>query len=114
MGGRTYAKGIGVVTATRLTYRVPPQRQHFAAEVAVDDGAVDKGASGWGSVVFRVYLLRDNDWQQVFASPVVRGWDRPLAVSVKLSGAKEIALITDYADRGDELDYADWLDARFE
>ena len=119
VGGHTYAKGIGMVTAARLTYRVPPQRQRFAAEVAVDEIAVDGiaadgGAAGRGSVVFRIYLLRENDWQQAFASPVVRGGGRPLAVSVKLAGAKEIALVTDYADRGDELDYADWLDARFE
>ena len=114
MGGHTYAKGIGMVTAARLTYRVPPQRRRFAAEVAVDNGALDHGAAGRGSVVFRVFLLRENDWQQAFASPVVRGGGKPLAVSVKLAGAKEIALVTDFADRGDELDYADWLDARFE
>ena len=119
MGGQTYAKGIGMVTAARLTYRVPPQVEHFAAEVAIDEIAADEiavngGAAGRGSVVFRIYLLRENDWQQAFASPVVRGGGKPLAVSVKLAGAKEIALVTDYADRGDELDYADWLDARFE
>ncbi len=118
VGGHTYAKGIGMVTAARLTYRVPPQVERFAAEVAVDEIAaeiaVEGGAAGRGSVVFRVYLLRENDWQQAFASPVVRGGGKPLAVSVNLAGAKEIALVTDYADRGDELDYADWLDARFE
>ena len=114
VGGHTYAKGIGMVTSARLTYRVPPQVERFAAEGAVDGIAADGGAAGQGSVVFRVYLLRENDWQQAFASPVVRGGDRPLAVSVKLAGAKEIALVTDYADRGDELDYADWLDAWFE
>jgi hypothetical protein len=107
-----------MVTAARLTYRVPPQVERFAAEVAVDEIAaeiaVEGGAAGRGSVVFRVYLLRENDWQQEFASPVVRGGGKPLAVSVNLAGAKEIALVTDYADRGDELDYADWLDARFE
>ena len=110
----TYSKGIGMYTAARLTYRVPPERRRFAAEVAIDNGVADRKAAGRGSVVFRIYLLRKNGWEQSFASPVVRGGDRPLAVSVELADEKEIALVTDYADRGDELDYADWLDARFE
>jgi hypothetical protein len=33
-------------------------------------------------------------------------------VSVDLSGAKRISLIVDFADRADEWDRADWLDAR--
>jgi hypothetical protein len=76
--------------------------------------AIDEAAARRGSVVFRVYLLQDDDWQLAFASPVVRGGDGPLSVSVELTGVKEIALVTDYAERGDELDYANWLDARFE
>jgi len=107
--GHAYAKGVGVTTAARLSYQVPPDRLRFAASVAVDDAA-----EGRGSVVFRVYLRNGGDWQLAFSSPVVRGGEVPQALSVDLAGAKEIALVTDYADRGDELDYADWLDARFE
>jgi hypothetical protein len=112
--GLTYDKGIGMVTAARLTYRVPPDCRRFAAAVAIDAVAIDEEAARRGSVVFRVYLLRSDDWQLAFASPVVRGGDSPLSVSVELANAKEIALVTDYAERGDELDYANWLDARFE
>ena len=107
--GHAYAKGVGVTTAARLSYQVPPDRLRFAVSVAVDDAA-----KGRGSVVFRVYLRNDDDWQLAFSSPVVRGGETPQAVSVDLAGAKEIALVTDYADRGEELDYADWIDARFE
>jgi hypothetical protein len=112
--GLAYDKGIGMITAARLTYRVPPDRRRFAAAVAIDAAAIDEAAARRGSVVFRLYLLCDNDWQLAFASPVVRGGDSPLSVSVELADATEIALVTDYAERGDELDYADWLDARFE
>lgn len=113
-GGRIYDKGLGLHTASRLTYdlttlegREPPQR--FIASVAVDDAAGKRG-----SVVFRVYLRRANQWQQAYTSPVVRGGDEPLAVSVELLDATQLALVTDFADRGDELDYANWLEARLE
>jgi hypothetical protein len=42
----------------------------------------------------------------------VRGDAKPQAVSVDLRGAKGITLTVDFADRGDELDHAVWLDAR--
>jgi hypothetical protein len=35
-------------------------------------------------------------------------------VAVEVVGAPELALVVDYADHGDECDYADWLDARLE
>ena len=108
VGGRIYDQGIGVTSAARLTYKVPPDRKRFVASVAIDDVAKHRG-----SVVFRVYLLQ-NDWQLAFTSPVMRGGDPPIALSLELADANEIALVTDYADRGDELDYANWLDARFE
>jgi len=31
---------------------------------------------------------------------------------VDLAGAKRLDLVIDFADRADELDHADWLDAR--
>ena len=31
---------------------------------------------------------------------------------VDVSGVKRLRLVVDFADRGDELDYADWLEAR--
>jgi hypothetical protein len=42
----------------------------------------------------------------------VRGADEPQAVSIDLKGAKGITLTVDFADRGDELDHAVWLEAR--
>ena len=75
----------------------------------MDDAAADRG-----SVIFRVYLQQKGTWQLAFTSPMVRGGDQPRAVSVKLGSATALALVTDYADQGDELDYANWLDARLE
>ncbi|NOZ41417.1 MAG: hypothetical protein GXP24_14505 [Planctomycetes bacterium] len=114
VAGRSYAKGLGMLTAARLTYRLDTKDlvdrvRRLVATVAVDDAAARRG-----SVIFRVYLQNNGDWQQAFASPVVRGGDPPVSVSVELGDAQKLALVTDYADRGDECDYANWLDARLE
>ena len=36
----------------------------------------------------------------------------PVPVSVDLSGVRQLSLLVDFGERGDELDYADWLEAR--
>jgi hypothetical protein len=108
-GGRLYSKGLGVHSASRLAYKLERPAARFAAEVALDDAA--KGA---GSVVFRVFTNSGDDWKQAYASGVVRGGDAPVPVSVDLAGVKALVLLVDYADRGDVLDHANWLDARLE
>jgi hypothetical protein len=105
--GRRYLKGFGMHSAARLTYKLARQYKRFDAEVAIDDSAGKRG-----SEVFGVYVLRDGKWQPAYTSEVVRGGDSPQSVSVDLAGADAMTLVVDYADRGDELDHADWLDAR--
>ncbi|MEX2309286.1 MAG: NPCBM/NEW2 domain-containing protein [Pirellulales bacterium] len=104
---KRYLKGISMHSAGRLTYRLDDAYQRFDAAVAVDDSA-----GGRGSVTFGVYVLRDGQWQEAFTSGVVRGGEGPRQVSVDVSGAQGLTLTVDYADRGDEMDRADWLDAR--
>jgi len=101
--GRLYSKGLGVHSAARLTYLIDEPYRRFEAELAIDDGT-----SGRGSVRFRVFV----DGIPKYTSPTVRGREPPVAVSVDLSGAKRLDLVVDFADRADEQDHADWLDAR--
>jgi len=113
VAGRTYPKGLGMHSASRLTYDLQqePLKEYarFVSQVALDDASTDRG-----SVVFRVYLRKADDWQEAYSSPVMRGGDPPQKIAVELGAATQIALVTDYADRGDERDYANWLDARLE
>jgi hypothetical protein len=112
-GGRLYPKGLGVHSAARLVYSLSPlllgkgpgvkAATRFEAHVAIDDSTANRG-----SVVFRVLV----DGQERFTSRILRGGDAPVPVSVDLRGAKQLELLVDYADRGDVLDHADWLDAR--
>lgn len=105
--GKRYLKGIGMHSAARLTYRLDGDYRRFDSAIAVDDSA-----KGRGSVSFGVYTLRDGKWGEAFKSGIVRGADEPQNVSTDLRGAKGLTLTVDFADRGDELDHAVWLDAR--
>jgi len=107
-GGAVYRKGLGMHSSSRLAYELGEGYEWFCAELAIDQQAGRRG-----SVLFRVYTdAGDGQWRAIYESPVVRGGAAPLPVRIDLRGARRMALIVDFADRGDELDYADWLDAR--
>jgi hypothetical protein len=102
-GGRPYLKGIGVHSTSRLSYALAEPYRAFEAELAIDDET-----AGRGSVRFRVFV----DGEVKYTSPTVRGGSPPLPIRVDLSGAKQLDLVVDFADRADEGDHADWLNAR--
>ncbi len=107
-GGRPYFKGLGLHSPARITYDLDGQYQRFEADLAVDDSAGPRG-----SVAFRVFVDDGTGgWQERFTSPIIRGGELSRRISADVSGAKRISLLVDFADRGDELDHADWLDAR--
>ena len=103
-GGKAYLKGIGMHSASRLTYSTGRRYGCFDAILAVDDAA-----AGQGSVRFRVFV----DGVPKFTSETLRGGDPPLPISIDISNADRIDLVVDFADRADQWDHADWLDARF-
>ena len=102
-GGRLYLKGLGMHTAARLSYALDQSYRRFQAELGVDDST-----SGGGSVRFRVLV----DGRQKHTSETIRGGAAPVPISVDVTGAKRLDLIIDFADRADQLDHADWLNAR--
>jgi hypothetical protein len=102
-GGHVCLKGIGMHSAARLSYALDKPFKRFEAELAIDDYV-----AGDGSVRFRVFV----DGQPKYASTVVRGNTPPVPVQVDIAGVKQIDLVVDYAERGDQRDYADWLGAR--
>ncbi|MCE9545809.1 MAG: NPCBM/NEW2 domain-containing protein [Planctomycetia bacterium] len=107
-GGQAYLKGLGVHSPAALSYTLKKPYRTLAADVALDDLT-----AGQGSVVYRVYVdTGDGKWQKRFDSDIIRGGQPPRPITVDLTGAKRISLLVDYADRGDVLDHADWLDAR--
>lgn len=101
--GRRYLKGLGMTATARLTYPLDAAHKKFAAEIAIDDDA-----GGRGSVTFRVFI----DAVEKFRSGIVRGGDPPSPIAVDVSGGRTLSLVVDFAERADELDHADWLNAR--
>ena len=126
-GGQLYSKGLGVHSASRLVYQLSPvpsvrgrsgrraaiqrispegsgvRANRFEAELGIDDST-----AGRGSVQFRVLV----DGRERYVSPIIRGSQPPMPVSVDIRGARKLELVVDYADRADVLDHADWLNAR--
>jgi hypothetical protein len=109
VGEQAYLKGVGMHSRSRLTYDLDGAHQTFAAAVALDDIAETGGSS-----IFRVLLAHGGKWEEVWSSDIVRGGQPARHVRVGLAGADQLRLAVDYADRGDQRDYANWIDARLE
>jgi hypothetical protein len=105
LGGRVYARGLGVHARSALTYALAGHFKTFAATLGIDS-EVGNG----GSVIFRVV----GDERPLFESPVLRGGDAPLPLTVDVSGVQLLRLeVEQAAPRGaDVADHADWAEAR--
>ncbi len=103
LAGQTYDRGIGTQSRTLLAYRIQEGDRRFQARVGVDERA---GPAG--SVVFRVLV----DKEQRYQSPPLSHRDAPQAIDVDLAGGKFLILDTDFGERGDIRDFADWAEAR--
>jgi len=107
-GGKLYLKGLGMHSAPRITNDLDGAYRALRSELAIDDCA-----EGHGSVETRVFVdTGAGGWQPRYASPVIRGGQAPTSMSVDLVGVKRISLLVEFADRGDERDEADLLNAR--
>jgi hypothetical protein len=105
---RPYWKGIAMRSNSRVAFALDGRYQSYHADLAVDDGSGVRG-----SVVFRVLISRDAaEWREAYRSPILRGGDKPLAMSVEVRGAHYLTLVVEMADRVDQGDHAVWLDPR--
>jgi hypothetical protein len=103
LGGRTYERGLGTQSRTLLAYKLRPGDKRFQALVGVDDRA-----GPLGGVVFRVLT----DGVARVSTPCITCKDSPQAVDIDVSRSKLLILITEFGDRGDIRDLADWVEAR--
>jgi hypothetical protein len=106
--GGLYLKGLGMHSAARITYNLDATYGRFQSMLAIDDSTGRRG-----SVSCRVFIDDGSGkWQAKYESPIIRGGDKPTPVDIDVRGAKRISLLVDFADRGDEQDHVDWLEAR--
>ena len=103
LAGKTYDRGLGTQSRSFLAYRLEPGAKRFQALVGIDDRA-----GPLGSAVFRVIV----DGADRFVSPPLSVRDAPKAVDVDLKGARTLVLVTEFGERGEVRDHADWVEAR--
>jgi hypothetical protein len=103
LAGRPCGRGLGTLPRTLLAYRLEPGARRFQATVGLDDRAGELG-----SVVFRVLV----DGKERWASPPLGRRGPPVDVDVDVVGGKVLILATEFGERGDVQDSADWIDAR--
>jgi NPCBM/NEW2 domain len=103
LAGQTYDRGIGAQSRTLLAYPIEPGDRRFQALVGVDERA-----GPLGSVVFRVLV----DKEVRYKSQPLSHRDAPQAIDLDLTGGKFLILDTDFGDRGNIRDLADWVEAR--
>ncbi len=103
LAGKVYDRGLGMQSRSYVLYRLPPEAKRFQALVGLDDRA-----GPLGSVVFRVVVDKD----ERFATAPLTARDAPQAVDVDVSGARTLVLVTDFGERGEVRDHADWVEAR--
>jgi hypothetical protein len=103
LGGKSYDRGLGTQSRSYIVYRLTPGTRRFQALVGLDDRA-----GPLGSVSFRVLV----DKEERFASPPMSARDAPRAIDLDVAGARTLVLITDFGERGEVRDHADWAEAR--
>ncbi len=105
VGGRIFAKGLGVHAASEIRYALGGQCNTFTAFVGIDEEV-----RGLGSAQFRVY----GDDTLLFDSGVRRGRDLSLPVDVSVAGVKELRLSVSDGGDNNHYDHADWGEAAVE
>lgn len=101
-------KGLGMHSTSRLAFELPASASRFQAEIALAEHCGRQG-----SCQFRVFVQGPNgQWSPAYSSPIIRGGDEAQSIDLPLNGARRLALIVDFADRGDVCDHANWLAAR--
>jgi NPCBM/NEW2 domain/Family of unknown function (DUF6298) len=101
--GTTYAKGLGVVPASRITYDLGGQYTTFLADVGVDDEV-----NGLGSVVFQVWV----DGVKHYDSAVLTGTSPAKSVRVDVTGKTTLQLVVTDGGDNTHYDHANWANAR--
>lgn len=103
-GGRTFTRGVGVHSPSRLTWELGGAWKELRGLVAIDDQVARLTARG--SVVFRVLVDGEPRWE----SAVLRGGDAPQAIPpIDLTDALTLDLEVDMATEFHMGDRADWL-----
>ncbi len=104
LGKVVYKKGIACHSRSAIHYELKGEFKTFAATIGIHDET-----KGLGSCIFRV---TDGKGKVLFDSGEHTGKDAARAISVDVTGVKELVLVVDYGKDKDVGDNAVWADAR--
>lgn len=96
LGGKKYAKGLGLYSRTRLSFRLSGKFHRLAAVVGIDDDVGERG---------NVHLVIQGDGKTLFDTSVSGGED-PVPLDLDINGVRRLSILVDY---GEDLDVADHL-----
>jgi hypothetical protein len=105
LGGQLFDKGLGVHTASRLTYALASDDHWFEALVGLDDLVGTEGRT-------RIQVLLDGKPQKLRWDGELTWKKGPQAIRLPVSGAKELTLVSDFGSFGDVQGCVDWVNAR--
>ena len=115
---RVYGKALGVSSESYLVYDLERLKEQAGVDRPwrrlVTSVALDDRAGPSGSVNYQVFLRKADGWATASSSGLVRSGDAPKPLQVDVEGARQIALVVGYGERGDTQDYANWLDPHLE
>ncbi|MBX3462657.1 MAG: NPCBM/NEW2 domain-containing protein [Planctomycetes bacterium] len=103
IAGEAFARGLGMVPRTRLTYDLGGAYDTFEARVGIDD----RGGPA-AHAVFRVFV----DGRLAFESPPKVLGERATPVRIDLDRCQQLALEVDFGRDFDLGDFCAWADAR--
>jgi hypothetical protein len=105
LAGGTFDKGLGLHSASRLTYDLGGRYHRFEALVGLDEHS---GRAG--HVV--VGVLLDGKPQNLGWDGTLDGGEPPHPVRLAVAGAQSLTLVVEFGRRGDVADHVNWADAR--
>lgn len=107
IASKQFERGVGTVAESVLNIQLNGEAKTFSAHVGADDC---KRGSSRTSVEFFVI----GDGRLLWSSGVMRTQEEAKAFQVSVAGVKQLLLKVGDADDGDNDDFADWADAKFE
>lgn len=105
LGGGTYDRGLGMHSASRLSFDLGGNYRRFEALVGLDD------RTGRGGSV-RVGVLVDGKPRDLGTTGDLTAKNGPLPIRVDVRGARELTLVVEFGRRLDVEDHVNWADAR--
>jgi hypothetical protein len=106
LGGSVYDRGLGMHSASRVSYTIPPQIRFFEARVGLDDFLGRKGS-------VRARVLLDGKEQDLGLKRDLVHGEEPFFVRLDVKGARQLTLVVDFGRDGDVGDHVNWVNARF-